>query len=142
MNKIDRRNQGLLSEIEFDLLAQNQGLICSRPILDIGYDRIVDNGKNLLKVQIKSRSFLDRDNSVIIPVGRIDTNRKTKGFKKGEIDIFAVHLIEPDVWFFLPFDKIQGKRIVRLTFNHKKITSLSNDKYLNNWSIFKNELVK
>ena len=136
MNKIDRRNQGLLSEIEFELLAQKHDLVCSRPILDMGYDRIIDNGKKLFKVQIKSRSFLDRDNSVIIPVNRQDTKNKIKKFKNNEIDVFAVHLIQPNVWFLLPYKKIKNKRIVRLTFNSKKITSLSNDKYQNNWSIF------
>ena len=52
---------GCLAEYKFFVTCMELGLQVSKPILDASvYDCIIDNGKRLIKVQVKSRSVSDR----------------------------------------------------------------------------------
>ncbi|MBO0859274.1 MAG: hypothetical protein J2P21_12495 [Chloracidobacterium sp.] len=66
------------------------------------YDLIVDTGKRLLKVQVKTGRL--REGCVLFAAQRINGHHGTKRYKydEGEIDIFAVYCVENDVVYLVP----------------------------------------
>lgn len=94
----------------------------SRPLLDVPYDRVVDGGAGLLRVQIKETSRADGGGWWVQTSSR---NRKKYGDK---IDIMAVYIKPENAWFFFPGD-VTGTAM-KLTLGGKHWI------YLNNWKIF------
>lgn len=95
----------------------------SRPLLDVRYDRIVDNGSSLIRVQIKETSRSDKGSWW---VQTSDRNRKKYG---DSIDVMAVYIKPENAWFFFPAYEITGSAMM-LTLGGKHYN------YLNNWKVF------
>ena len=95
------------------------------PLIDSSlYDCIVDTGKRLLRVQIKSSAktpFKETHNSVQIP---IQNNKRDYG--KEKIDYFAVYSDFFNGWFI--FKNTGEMQSIRVTLTGK------NKKYFNNFA--------
>lgn len=101
----------------------------SRPLLDVRYDRIVDSGSRLVRVQIKETS---RPDSGGWWVQTSDGKRRKYG---SDIDVMAVYIKPEKAWFFFPGDEITGAAM-KLTLGGKYLN------YLNNWEVFNAEVEK
>ena len=107
-------------ELLFDYMAMGQGFSVSVPRSDDApYDRILDNGESLYKVQIKSRRA--SSSSVIVGLRRFSS-----GYTEGDFDILAVYIENNDSWYFYPFE--QKRKSFRINLKNEP---------LNNWDIFK-----
>ena len=116
-------SKGAAAEVLFDYHAIDRGMMTSRPVYDIGYDRIVDCDGRLTRVQIKSTTY-KQDGSWMVHTqgsrGRKYTN---------EFDVLAVYIKLECVWMLMPFSAITGA-MMKLTTEGKA------KKYINNWDIF------
>ena len=66
------------------------------------YDLIVDTGKRLLKVQVKTGRL--RGGCVLFPAQRVNGRHGTKRheYGEGEIDLFAVYCLENETVYLVP----------------------------------------
>jgi hypothetical protein len=116
-------SRGIATELLFDHLALERGLVVSRPLLDVPYDRIVDGGGKLVRLQIKETSRFDRG------VWWVQTSGRKKKKYGDSIDVLAVYIKPENAWFFFPASEFTASAM-SLTLGGKYWM------YLNNWNIF------
>tara|TARA_R110000796_G_scaffold69184_2_gene158011 strand:+ start:1124 stop:1492 length:369 start_codon:yes stop_codon:yes gene_type:complete len=93
---VDVNQIGCLAEYKFFVLCMELGFIISKPTLDsCVYDCVVDNGKRLYKVQVKSRSLSDdgRKNKIL----QWGSNK----YKSNDFDYYAIYLHQSDDWLII-----------------------------------------
>lgn len=113
---------GEIAEALFDFCAMSMGIIVSKPHGDsASYDRVVDWGAGLKRVQIKSTSYK-------ADYGYVANTRSRSYMYKDSIDVMAIYVKPEDKWYLIPASDITGGTI--------RITERK-DRYLNNWKIFK-----
>jgi hypothetical protein len=121
------QEQGNVSEIEFLARAIRKGLSVSRPMFVEKYDCLIDNGKDVLKVQIKSTTHWNKSSWQVSL--RNGCTQKEK-YKKGDCDFFAIHIIKLNVWYILPSESVSPKVCL-----HPDLDSCRYDKYKEAWNL-------
>lgn len=82
------KTKGDSAELKVAAKFIDRGYVVSRPLTDhAAYDLLVDDGKQIKRVQIKARSI----NRGSVNVPRFTSNRK---YKDGEVDLIAVYCID------------------------------------------------
>lgn len=94
---MNRRN-GEEAELSFALEAVKKGLKIAFPFMTERYDLIVDNGKKLLKIQVKSTEVLKKTR----PQYEVPLRASKKEYTKDEIDLFAIFIRPTNTWYILP----------------------------------------
>ena len=95
------------------------------------YDLIVDNKKRLLRVQVKSVSYLRKGREMYgIPI--VHGKGKKLSYTKKEIDFIACYVIPEKTWYIIPICEITTSTI-GLGISKKKPSSGKYNKYKNNW---------
>jgi hypothetical protein len=118
---------GNIAELEFLLIATKRGLVVSRPTIQSTiYDFVVDNGKRILKVQIKST--FSNGPAYGLNIGKGSTGKTN--YSPDDIDIIACFIGELGTWYFFPI-KVIGER-VKITVFPNSIESKWN-KYREGW---------
>ena len=106
---------GNIAEIQFLLEATKKGLLISKPQSSYSvYDYIVDNGKKMLKLQIKS-CFLNGP--------RFGTNvckgkSVKKSYTKDDCDIIIIFIAKHLIWFFIPVEELLTIKKITLLLQH------------------------
>jgi len=97
------KRRGELAELEFLLKASSLGFAVSKPYGDSDrYDFIVDSGRRLLRVQVKSASVL-KEGVYCISCQRC-CNGVAIPYKADEIDYLAAYVFPEDAWFVIPVE--------------------------------------
>jgi len=97
---VNNNSFGCYAEYLFCAECTKRGFIVSMPTLDSShYDCIVDNGKKIYKIQIKSSRKIptDRVNSVLIPIHSYSIK-----YTKEKVDFFAVFSNFYEGFFIFP----------------------------------------
>ncbi len=132
----DTKHQGDLAQIEFLYRAMEMGLIVSEPYGDNSrYDFAVDNGKRILRVQVKSTTSLcvDRKEQYNVNVGR-HIQGNAVAYTKEEIDVMAV-LVKPEQrWYLLTWEEL-GERVALKIFGGERGKTGLFGKNLEAWGI-------
>jgi hypothetical protein len=116
-------SRGIATELLFDHLALDRGLVVSRPLLDVPYDRIVDGGGKLIRLQIKETSTWDSGS------WWVQTSGRKKQMYVDSIDVMAIYVKPENAWVMFPASEITGSSArINLKGRHEK--------YINNWGIF------
>src|SRR5579859_7112877 len=96
---LTRKQRGEMAEAAFLARAASLGLLVSKPWGESSrYDLIVDNGKRLLRVQVKSAHRAG-------PYGgyTIQAHGNTrKVYDASEIDLLAAYVVPVDAWYLVP----------------------------------------
>lgn len=101
----DYKARGEWAELYFMMLAAGQGMKVSKPFGESGkYDVGVENQKRVLRVQVKSATYAERDNEYSFNLMGVDPERQR--YPPGTLDFFAILLIPIDVWYIVPFERI------------------------------------
>jgi len=116
-------SKGASTEALFDFHAIERGMVVSRPLYDIGYDRIVDRKGKLTRVQIKMTGY-KQGNQYLVHTGGTKMRRYVD-----EFDVLAIYIKPACVWMFLPFEAITSATM-KVSINGKA------KRYINNWEIF------
>lgn len=98
--------------------------------MDVPYDRLIDNGEKIFKVQIKHTACRrsNRPNAY-----KFNMYTKVGGEKKnvaGYADILAIHVVPEDMWYIIPTADLPESKDMAITIGGKW------EKYRNNWEIF------
>ncbi len=117
------------SELVFQLEGSRRGLIISRPHGNKRYDFITDSHGVLNRVQVKST--LKPKNPTNLRYEIVINKRKV--YSVNELEIFALHLVDIDLWYFIPVEILVGKSFLSLYPHGRK--SIYNN-YIDNWEIF------
>lgn len=123
---------GFLYEQEFTVKAMRYGLNVLVPTYETQYDRVIDNGENLLKVQVKASRFIKvkRRNHITYEVTMGKGSKVKKMYKPNEVDFFAVYIVQERVWYIFPYDVINSVKISLSPNGDSKY-----NKYINAWHL-------
>lgn len=116
---------GLISEMRFQLAATLRGLTVSKPPADSSpYDFIVDTGKKLLRIQVKSTRQKDRSGRYHF---NLKTGRQDRAYTAAEVHFFVLYIVELDLFYIIPQALLRGKKTLKIYDNAKY------DAFKNNW---------
>ena len=101
--ELTTKRRGELAELAFHLKATQMGFRVFKPYGDSErYDFILDAGKRLWSVQVKSTT------TILNGRYHINAHRRTQGkaiaYTASEIDILAAYIIPENAWFILPIE--------------------------------------
>jgi hypothetical protein len=154
------KTYGKIAELLFSAEALKRGMIVSAPIEENHpYDYIVDNGRTLFKVQIKSafssckpgRSSGRKHPSYEISLSRrVYKNKELSDWVgadekciSGDYDVLAFYIAPEGAWYIIPFSapEIYNKHRLWLFDDneggHSRLTSDVERKYRENWGLFR-----
>lgn len=129
-----RQKAGIACRL-FDVRAIKKGMVSSEPVVDARYDRILDDGKNLIRVQIKyaggqnsqasgaSGAFLAR---LSIKYNGKITNR---AYSKEEIDALVVYLPSKNCFCWFKPEHFEGKAVLSIRTEKSKNNQMSGVKW-------------
>ncbi len=111
---LDTKELGDLGELAFVLAASSKGLAVSKPYGDCRrYGLIVDSGRRLLRVQVKS--------AYTAASGRYYAIRCSHSFQGAricytatEIDFLAAYIAPRDIWYLIPVGAVVARVSVHL----------------------------
>jgi PD-(D/E)XK endonuclease len=102
-----------LAELAFLLKASSLGFAVAKPYGDSDrYDFIVDSGKRLLRVQVKSASCM-RQGAYFITTHRC-ANGVAIPYTREEIDFMAAYVFPEDTWFVVPVKEFEKKTSIHV----------------------------
>jgi len=127
---------GLMAELKFQVLAISKGLKVSAPVSPASrYDFIIDNGDDLLKVQVKSTKSKKKRKNTLSYEAQLTGGDKVTKYTEKEVDIFCIYLEELDIWYVLPSKKVAGIQYINLFPNSEESKY---DVYKDGWDLFYN----
>jgi len=107
--------KGIIAELRFQQEAIARKLKTSVPTYaQERYDVIVDNGTSLFRIQIKSvtnHRMIGKAKEFRVALTGGD---KVTKYKRNEVDFFAIHLNELDIWYVIPAIKVNGIKYLTL----------------------------
>ncbi len=100
------KERGEWAELYFMMLAAGQRMKVSKPFGESGkYDVGVENQKTVLRVQVKSIAYSQRNNGYSLSLMGSDHPERHK-YPRGTVDFLAILLIPVDLWYIVPFEPI------------------------------------
>lgn len=89
-------SNGDTAEVLFKLRALEKGLIPSTPYGLRRYDFIIDNGKTLLKIQVKMANAVQGNHF------QFNLRPSGKKYTEDQVDVFAFYIAPLDTWYIVP----------------------------------------
>jgi hypothetical protein len=124
---------GELAEMMFMVKAAMLGFATAKPYGDSRrYDFIVDVGRRLWRVQVKSTSSL-QSGSYMVNLQR-NANGEVVPYDPSEIDFVVAYVLPCDAWFVIPVEAIAGRKTAKLCL-HGNPRSGKLGKYWQAWGL-------
>ncbi len=102
----DCKKQGEMAELQFLAKASSLGFVVAKPYGDSSrYDFILDNGRSLVRVQVKSVGKLCSCGLYRL---HATNGRKRIPFREGEIEAIVAYVIPEDAWYVIPIKVLRG----------------------------------
>ncbi len=110
---VTSKQRGELAEMMFMVKAAKKGFATAKPYGDSRrYDFIVDTGRRLWRVQVKSSSKLCKG------AYHVSANRHSSGgtmaYRASEIDLVIAYVVPEDSWFVIPVKAVAPRKSLRL----------------------------
>jgi|SRR5271165_502364 len=103
------KERGEWTELYFMMMAAGQAMKVSKPFGESGkYDVGVENQIKVLRVQVKSIAYMERENEYCLNLMGADPERQK--YPPGTVDFFAILLIPADVWYIVPAELVSATR--------------------------------
>jgi len=132
---MNTRNKGALAEYRFISTAISLDLKVLVPAVEgYAYDCIIDNSRNLYKIQIKYASKDKRLSNVFSSMlhRRIkSTNPTYRKYQANEVDFYGIYIWYIDTFYIIPFGAVKKSSI---TLNPKNDNN-KYSQYKNNWEL-------
>jgi PD-(D/E)XK endonuclease len=108
--------KGELAQLKVQLRAVEKGCVVSRPTVQCRYDMIIDDGKRLLRAQVK---YGDRSTQRSQGAVRVDLRKRHKSFYDDrEIDVLFVYLPKIDRVLAFMAENFSGCKELCVRFTH------------------------
>jgi PD-(D/E)XK nuclease superfamily protein len=105
--RLSAKQRGELAELAFLYRAAALGLGVLKPMGDsLPYDAAVDNGRCLLRVQVKSVGRPRRNLYQIHTVHGIDPK---KPYTREQVDFLAAYVVSEELWLIVPVEVFAGR---------------------------------
>ena len=124
--KLTTNVKGQLAAAKAELRAIELGFIPSRPVFDTRYDLILDDGKSLIKIQIKyaDAKMSNSSGAVMVKLGYQDRKKKLYTYSENEVDALVVYIPRIDKLCYFPCNVFVGKEKIHVRFkdpvNHQR----------------------
>ncbi len=110
---VTSKQRGELAEMMFMVKAAKKGFATAKPYGDSRrYDFIVDTGRRLWRVQVKSSSRLCKG------AYHVSSNRHSSGrmmaYRASEIDLVIAYVVPENSWFVIPLKAFAPRKSLRL----------------------------
>lgn len=132
---MNTRNKGALAEYRFISTAISLDLKVLVPAVEgYAYDCIIDNSRNLYKIQIKYASKDKRLSNVFSSMlhRRIKSSNPTyRKYQANEVDFYGIYIWYIDTFYIIPFGAVEKSSI---TLNPKNDNN-KYSQYKNNWEL-------
>lgn len=126
---------GTIGEAEFLSKAIRKGLKVSKPQGTYSYDFIVDNGKTLNKVQVKTGTCYNKKAySYTISVKRKQNRNDAYSYKSKDFDYLAAYVLPLNSWYIIPITELVSVKGIAL-FPHITHSDSKWEKYREAWSL-------
>jgi len=133
------KQRGELAEMMFMVKAAQKGFASAKPYGDSRrYDFIVDTGRRLWRVQVKSSSALQYG-SYMVNLQR-NTNGEVVFYEAWEIDFVVAYVFPCEAWFVIPVESIYGRKTAKLCL-HGNARSGTLGKYWEAWGLMSSRWV-
>ncbi len=110
---VTSKQRGELAEMMFMVKAAKKGFATAKPYGDSRrYDFIVDTGRRLWRVQVKSSSRLCKG-AYHVSANRHSSGR-TMAYRASEIDVVIAYVVPEDSWFVIPVKAFAPRKSLRL----------------------------
>jgi hypothetical protein len=130
---LSSKQRGELAEMMFMVKAAQKGFATAKPYGDSRrYDFIVDVGRRLWRVQVKSSSAKDHG-SYQVNLQR-NLNGEVVEYDASEIDFVVAYVMPCDAWFVIPVEAIAGRKTAKLCL-HENPESGKLGKYWEAWGL-------
>lgn len=107
--------------------AMEAGLTVLKPYGDHApYDVVIDNGRAMLKIQVKSVRKKLRSGLYQVQTKHGATQRP---YRRGEVDFVAAYIIADRLWFIVPIQEFAGRTAFYIRINESRY-----EQYRENWS--------
>ena len=106
----------------------------SKPILDVnGYDFVIEVNNEFKKIQVKCSGCPPKDNPYSYKVNTFHGSNGDK-YTDNHCDFICSYLIEHDIWYIIPIEKINSKSI-RLPHTNISKSKSKYVEYFENWEL-------
>ncbi len=114
--------KGQLAVSKAEIRAVELGFIPSRPLYDTRYDLIVDNGRNLIRTQVKygGGKASNSSGSAIVKLDYETRTKKVYTYSKSEVDALIVYLPQVNRLCLFPKKIFIGKRKLNIRLEKSK----------------------
>lgn len=129
--------KGGVGEARFISEAIKNGFSISVPFLgSSSYDCLLDNGKKIFKIQVKtifSQKYKNKSGYMLSLHFGSKRNKKYRKYSKLEADVIVGYIEPLDIFYLFPIEEMDKFFGVSLFPNSKRSKY---NKFINNWSIF------
>jgi len=127
------RGDGFRTEHLFDLIMNDLGVRCSKPVKEISYDRVCDLENNLSRIQIRSSDSLCEDGHYHVSLRKQENGEKVT-YTKAHADFMVVHVAPLHDWYPMPISAVED--LTNMSFADNPVRPGKYEKYRNNWEGF------
>ena len=128
---LTRKQRGEMAEAAFLAKASSLGLRVSKPWGESSrYDLIVDNGRRLLRVQVKSAHRTGGNGGYSFHA----YGNTTRVYDASEIDLLAAYVVPMDAWYLFPVQEFRKYKAMCLFPGSRRGRSKF-EKFRENWGI-------
>lgn len=108
---LTRKQRGEMAEAAFLAMAARLGLRVSKPWGESSrYDLIVDNGKRLLRVQVKSAHRADKYGGYTFHAH----GNTSRVYSATEIDLLVAYVVPAEAWYLFPVEEFRKYKSMKL----------------------------
>jgi hypothetical protein len=130
--------QGEFAEMLFWVKAASLGFILSKPWGDSRrYDFVVDSGKRLLRIQVKSCSVLRGNFYQVVAASSCPyTPQRERRYTAGQIDFIVAYVVPHDAWYVIPIRAVRGSTAIALA-PHVHLSRAKYERFREAWHLMK-----
>ena len=133
--KMTSNTKGQLAVSKAELRAFELGYLPSRPLYDARYDLILDDGKKLIRAQVKYADGhpSNTEGAVAVKLDYEDRSKKFYTYHKNEVDVLIVYIPKVDKLCLFPLSVFAGKRKMNIRIQKPKINYSKDVKFAKNY---------
>ena len=129
------KDRGDLAEMQFMVAVASRGLVVAKPYGDNEkYDLIVDAGRRLWRVQVKSSAAKHHRGYAVRASWR--TSDHQISYKPSQVDFMAVTIVGEGIWYVIPVRALAGRLTINLyPFGSRRGSRNGFEKYRGAWEL-------
>ena len=136
LKQTDYKKRGELIELAFTFKAASLGFSIARPYGDSNrYDLILDSGKRLLRIQVKSTIRVYRGGYSVHATG--SPKREFPAYTAEEIDFLVAYINPLDIWYIVPVVAFTPRTSLQLYPNGCRTNAGQYEQYREAWHLLK-----